>query len=344
MRASAQRTSRWATRRSMKPSAAGATLKSTIDLRPDYHRREDRIESHIQLCWLALLILRVAETETADTWRNLRNELDRMHLVTLATSEGTVAQRTELTHRQRQILAAPRAACRRASTTSAPAASTPGTAAAGCTRAQPARDKSPAHTHLTGVFVCLASAELRGMDGGNYHAGDVPAGVYLRSCAPARPKWTERLRGREGRRGPKVRRLLVDAHPLHRRGLRLRRSRALFATRGSAVCIRSWPAARASGEALHIRLRGAAANTQRGMLRFCEELIAWGRPRGSAREKSAARRQRLLEQPGYEPPRSGRAGRTRSPSAWSRRSQCAKSVLGLPRAAGPSSRGLPRAR
>jgi hypothetical protein len=81
-------------------------LKSTIDLRPVYHRREDRIESHIQLCWLALLLLRVAETETRDTWRNLRNELDRMHLVTLATSEGTVAQRTELTHRQRQILKA----------------------------------------------------------------------------------------------------------------------------------------------------------------------------------------------------------------------------------------------
>jgi len=81
-------------------------LKSTIDLRPVHHRREDRIEAHVQLCWLALLLLRVAETETSDTWRNLRNELDRMHLVTLATSAGTVAQRTELTHRQRQILKA----------------------------------------------------------------------------------------------------------------------------------------------------------------------------------------------------------------------------------------------
>ncbi len=81
-------------------------LKSTIDLRPVYHRRSDRIEAHVQLCWLALLVLRVAETEAADTWRNIRNELDRMHLVTLATSEGTVAQRTELTHGQRRILKA----------------------------------------------------------------------------------------------------------------------------------------------------------------------------------------------------------------------------------------------
>src|SRR5512144_134232 len=82
-------------------------LKSTIDLRPVHHRREDRIQAHVQLCWLALLLLRVAETATQDTWRNLRNELDRMHLVTLATSEGTVAHRTELTHSQRRTLKAP---------------------------------------------------------------------------------------------------------------------------------------------------------------------------------------------------------------------------------------------
>ncbi|MDA8068154.1 MAG: transposase [Actinomycetota bacterium] len=81
-------------------------LKHTIELRPAYHRREDRVEAHAGLCWLALLLLRVAETEAADSWRNLRNELDRMHLVTLATSEGTVAQRTELTAGQRRILKA----------------------------------------------------------------------------------------------------------------------------------------------------------------------------------------------------------------------------------------------
>ena len=81
-------------------------LKHTIDMRPAYHRREDRIESHVQLCWLALLLLRVAETAAGDTWRNLRNELDRMHLVTLATNEGTVAQRTELTPSQRHIIKA----------------------------------------------------------------------------------------------------------------------------------------------------------------------------------------------------------------------------------------------
>lgn len=81
-------------------------LKSTIDLRPVFHRREDRIRAHVQLCWLALLLARVAEIGAKDTWRNLRNELERLHLVTMATSEGTVSQRSELTPSQRSILSA----------------------------------------------------------------------------------------------------------------------------------------------------------------------------------------------------------------------------------------------
>ncbi len=81
-------------------------LKSTLDLRPVYHHREDRIRAHVQLQWLALLLLRVAETTTGDTWRNIRDELERLHLVTLATTEGHVAQRSELTPGHRAILSA----------------------------------------------------------------------------------------------------------------------------------------------------------------------------------------------------------------------------------------------
>ena len=80
--------------------------KTSLGLRPVYHHREDRIRAHVQLCWLALLLIRVAETRTGDTWRNLRHELDRMHLVTLATADGSVAQRSALTSDQQTILAA----------------------------------------------------------------------------------------------------------------------------------------------------------------------------------------------------------------------------------------------
>lgn len=77
---------------------------TAIRLRPVFHYREDRIRSHIQLCWLALLLIRTIEHTTGDTWRNVRNELERMHLVTLETTEGRVAQRSATTPRQAQIL------------------------------------------------------------------------------------------------------------------------------------------------------------------------------------------------------------------------------------------------
>lgn len=81
-------------------------LKGTLKLRPVFHYREDRIRAHIQLCWLALLLIRVAENACGDTWRNMRDELERMHLVTLASSEGRVAKRSLSTAGQRQIFAA----------------------------------------------------------------------------------------------------------------------------------------------------------------------------------------------------------------------------------------------
>jgi hypothetical protein len=81
-------------------------MKGALGLRPVFHHREDRIRAHVQLCWLALLLLRVVENATDDTWRNVRHELDRMHLVTLATADGQVAQRTATTAGQKSILAA----------------------------------------------------------------------------------------------------------------------------------------------------------------------------------------------------------------------------------------------
>ena len=81
-------------------------MKGALGLRPVFHHREDRIRAHVQLCWLALLLLRVVENATDDTWRNVRHELDRMHLVTLATGDGQVAQRSATTAGQKAILAA----------------------------------------------------------------------------------------------------------------------------------------------------------------------------------------------------------------------------------------------
>jgi transposase len=81
-------------------------MKSTLDLRPVYHRKEERIRAHVVLCWLSLLLIRVAETTTGSTWRNLRDELERMHLGTFSGPAGLCQTRTETTAGQREILAA----------------------------------------------------------------------------------------------------------------------------------------------------------------------------------------------------------------------------------------------
>ena len=81
-------------------------LKTTLELRPVFHHREDRIRVHVQLCWLALLLVRVAETTTGQTWPVMRRELDRLHAGTFAGPAGTFRQRTELTKPQRDLFTA----------------------------------------------------------------------------------------------------------------------------------------------------------------------------------------------------------------------------------------------
>lgn len=81
-------------------------MKSIIDMRPVYHRIEDRIRAHVLLCWLALLLIRIAETRTGQTWPVIRAELQRLHLGTFTGPAGSFRQRTELTTGQKKILTA----------------------------------------------------------------------------------------------------------------------------------------------------------------------------------------------------------------------------------------------
>jgi hypothetical protein len=83
-------------------------MKQILDLRPAYHRREDRIRAHVLLCWLALLLIRVAEVAAGNpwTWNRIRAELQRLHAVTYTGPAGTFRQTTEPSKPQRDVLAA----------------------------------------------------------------------------------------------------------------------------------------------------------------------------------------------------------------------------------------------
>jgi hypothetical protein len=79
-------------------------MKSVLDLRPVYHRLEERIRAHVILCWLALLLIRITETATGDIWPAVRRHLDRLHIGTFTGPAGTFRQRTELTKAQTDLL------------------------------------------------------------------------------------------------------------------------------------------------------------------------------------------------------------------------------------------------
>ena len=81
-------------------------LKTTLELRPVFHRLEHRIRAHVVVCWLALLLIRISERVTNQSWRRIATELQRLHQVTLQGPAGSVQQTTPPTDAQQAILAA----------------------------------------------------------------------------------------------------------------------------------------------------------------------------------------------------------------------------------------------
>jgi transposase len=79
------------------------TLKTTLELRPVYHRLEDRIRSHILLCWMALLLIRVMENQTGQTWTKLRRSLSRIQATVLKTSSGSMTKTSTLNPALKQL-------------------------------------------------------------------------------------------------------------------------------------------------------------------------------------------------------------------------------------------------
>jgi transposase len=79
------------------------TLKTTLDLRPVYHRKDERIEAHVFLCFLALMLVRIAERKTNLTWDKIRTQMERLHRIEFFSNDGRVLQTTEPTKEQLNI-------------------------------------------------------------------------------------------------------------------------------------------------------------------------------------------------------------------------------------------------
>jgi len=88
----------------MEVERAFRTLKTTLELRPIFHRKDERIQAHVFLCSLALLLVRIAERETGETWDRIRPVMERCHLGEFSSKDGRILRRTELTADQVNIL------------------------------------------------------------------------------------------------------------------------------------------------------------------------------------------------------------------------------------------------
>ena len=72
-------------------------------MRPVFHRKDDRIRAHVLICFLALVIVRLAETRSGNTWRTIRAELGQIRHGHFRSNDGDFTQTSELTARQREL-------------------------------------------------------------------------------------------------------------------------------------------------------------------------------------------------------------------------------------------------
>jgi transposase len=72
------------------------TMKLGLRMRPVYHWLPHRIEAHVKLCVLALLLERVAEIRCDDTWRNLVAQLDTIKVVEYLRAGVRIRQTSDI--------------------------------------------------------------------------------------------------------------------------------------------------------------------------------------------------------------------------------------------------------
>lgn len=79
-------------------------LKHGIDIRPMHHRTEERIRAHVFACILALLLERMAERDTGQSWPRIRHAFSSLKMVAYEGAGGRVVQTTDLTPQHRNTL------------------------------------------------------------------------------------------------------------------------------------------------------------------------------------------------------------------------------------------------
>jgi transposase len=80
----------------LRVEACWRQLKLGLKMRPVFHYRPWRIQAHVGIAVLALLLERVAEIRTGETWRNLTASLEKIQVVEYDRGEARIQQTTEV--------------------------------------------------------------------------------------------------------------------------------------------------------------------------------------------------------------------------------------------------------
>ena len=78
--------------------------KTRIKISPIYHWVPRRIEAHVKICVLALLIERLAEIRCNKPWHRIKQDLEELQIFHFSTIEHSFFRRNELTSRVRSLL------------------------------------------------------------------------------------------------------------------------------------------------------------------------------------------------------------------------------------------------
>lgn len=65
-------------------------MKNVLEIRPVYHRLDDRIRSHILICWMSMVLVRYAEEKTGLTWFSINRTLDDITAGLIETKSSTL--------------------------------------------------------------------------------------------------------------------------------------------------------------------------------------------------------------------------------------------------------------
>jgi hypothetical protein len=80
----------------MRVEACWRQLKSGLKMRPVFHRSPWRIEAHVTISVLSLLLERIAEIRAGDTWRNICKQLETIKVVEYEHCGARLQQTSEL--------------------------------------------------------------------------------------------------------------------------------------------------------------------------------------------------------------------------------------------------------